>query len=177
MSDMTVTLVGNVIDDVVARATSTGVPRLQFRLAANRRRKNAETQQWEDWRTLYINVVCWRDLADNVRDSIKKGDPVIVRGDLVSRSYVKEEVSRTVYEVEADAVSHDYSRGTTGGFTRRKRGSIGAIETDASGIPAIVPFEDEVPLADDLGYEMVEHYAAEAEAADRLLLRDLASTG
>jgi single-strand DNA-binding protein len=177
---MTVTIVGNVIDDVVKKPMSNGGTRLQFRLAANRRRKNAEGQ-WEDWRTLYINVVCWRDLAENAGDSIKRGDPVVVRGDLVSRQYVKDEVTRTVYEIEADAVSHDYSRGTSTGFTRRKRGSIGAIETDANGLPAIVPFDDDdsdlPPTADDLAYVLVDEYGREGHSAERPLVREFATTG
>lgn len=177
MSDMSVTLVGNVIDDVQTKPTNNGGQRLQFRLACNRRRKNNETGQWEDWRTLYITVVCWRDLAANAGESIRKGDPVIVRGDLVSRSYIKDEVSRTVYEIEAEAVSHDYSRGTTAGFTRRKRGSIGAVETDANGVPLIVPFDDELASAPDdpLAYELVEEH--ETDASSRPLLREFATTG
>lgn len=186
MSDMTISLAGNVTGDLVLKPTKNGTPRLQFRLAVNRRRRT-EAGQWEDWRTLYITVVCWRDLAENVAECVRKGDPVFVRGDLVSRTYVKEEVSRMVYEIEADSVSHDYSRGASVGFTRRRRGSVGPVEVDADGLPAVAPFDDEVDqddltvpedLADDeLAYVVVDEYATSAGASGRVLAGTAAGKG
>lgn len=187
MSDMTVSLTGNVTGDLVLKPTKNGTPRLQFRLAVNRRRRT-DSGQWEDWRTLYITVVCWRDLAENVAECVRKGDPVFVRGDLVSRTYVKEDVSRMVYEIEADSVSHDYARGVSVGFTRRRRGAVGPVEVDADGLPAVVPFDDEVDrdelvggedLTDDeLAYVVVDEYAAHpGNSSGRVLAGSAAGKG
>ena len=63
-------------------------------------------------------MTTWRTTAENVRDSVAKGQPVVVHGRLRDSSYeAKDGQWRTVLEVEAFALGHDLSRGVSN-FTK-----------------------------------------------------------
>jgi single-strand DNA-binding protein len=99
-----VTLVGNLTRDPELRYTPNGASVANFGLAVNRRWQNRETQQWEE-STSFFNVTCWRDLAQNVCDSLEKGARIIVTGRLEQRSWETQNGERrSVVEVVADEV-------------------------------------------------------------------------
>ena len=79
MADNTVTLVGNVTRDPELRFISSGQANCSFGLAVNRRWQNRQTQEWEE-ATSFFNIVCWREMAENVAESITKGARVVVTG-------------------------------------------------------------------------------------------------
>jgi single-strand DNA-binding protein len=99
-----VTLIGNITRDPELRFTSGGAAQTTFGLAVNRRWQNRQTQEWEE-ATSFFDVVCWRDLADNVADSLNKGARVIVSGRLEQRSWeTSDGEKRSKIEVIADEV-------------------------------------------------------------------------
>ena len=60
-----------------------------------------------DGQTSWFSVTCWRGLADNVRDSVRKGDPVFVHGRLRTDVWEREDGQTSVtYVVEATTVGH-----------------------------------------------------------------------
>jgi single-strand DNA-binding protein len=141
-----ITIVGNVVDEVVNRQTTSGLSRVSFRVASTQRRQDRESGQWMDGHKFFVNVTFWREQAENVALSVKKGDPVVVTGRIFSRQYLKEESSHVAYEVEPEAIGHDLSRGTSV-FTKRRRGFSGSVELDADNMPIQVA---------DQGYELVD---------------------
>ena len=82
----TVTLIGNITRDPELRFTPTGQATTTFGLAVNRRWQNRQTQEWEE-ATSFFDVVCWRDLAENVVASAGKSARVIVTGRLEQRTW------------------------------------------------------------------------------------------
>jgi len=112
MNEPQVTLTGWVGSEVVHRETPGGtVANLRVGSTPRVRRKSGD---WVDGPTSWFSVTCWRALADHVRDSVRKGDPVLVQGRL--RVDVWERPDRTssvTVVVEATSVGHDLSRGTT----------------------------------------------------------------
>jgi single-strand DNA-binding protein len=118
------------------RLTKNGHAVTNFRVASTSRRYDREQEQYVDNTTLFFTVTCWRAMAENVAQSVKKGQPVVVHGRLYSREYTVNEVVRVSYELEANSVGHDLSRGTAD-FSKvvRPRGSV-QVEVDADGIPA-----------------------------------------
>jgi len=82
-----VTVIGNVAQDVRHVITDQGVPITSFRLASTRRHYDRALGRWVDGETTFVNVTCWRSLADHVRASISKGDPVVVIGRLRVRPW------------------------------------------------------------------------------------------
>jgi single-strand DNA-binding protein len=99
-----VTIVGNLTRDPELRYTPNGASVATFGVAVNRRWQNRESQQWEE-STSFFNVTCWRDLAQNVSESLEKGSRVVVSGRLEQRSWETQQGERrSVVEVVADEV-------------------------------------------------------------------------
>jgi single-strand DNA-binding protein len=136
MNDTQITLIGNVVDEPRLRVTKSGHSVANFRLASTSRRKDHDTGQWVDSGTLWVNVTCWRAMAENVVAAVHRGQPVLVTGRYYSREYKIDEVVRVAYELEATAVGHDLSRGVSD-FRKTIRPFLPAqVELDSDGIPA-----------------------------------------
>jgi single-strand DNA-binding protein len=104
MADSTVTIVGNLTRDPEIRYTTGGAAKASFGVAVSRRWQNRQTQEWEE-QTSFFNVVCWRDMAENVAESLGKGSRVVVTGRLEQRSWETENGDkRSVVEIVADEV-------------------------------------------------------------------------
>jgi single stranded DNA-binding protein len=60
----------------------------------------------EDEQTTFINVTAWRQLAENIVESVSKGDLVDITGDLTQRDWEDSDGNRrTTYEIQAYSVS------------------------------------------------------------------------
>jgi single-strand DNA-binding protein len=113
MNDAFLTISGNVATDIRYAETDTGVALASFRMASTPRRFDRGERRWVDLETMYFSVTCWRFLADNVRDSVRRGDPVVVTGRLRQRSWQKDDRSGVNLELTAEAVGHDLGRGVS----------------------------------------------------------------
>lgn len=103
--DTPITVVGNLVADPELRFIPSGAPVANFRIASTPRTFNRETNQWEDGEALFLSCNCWRQMAENVAESLTKGMRVIVNGRLKQRSYENRDgESRTVFEVEVDEI-------------------------------------------------------------------------
>jgi len=99
-----ITVVGNLTRDPEMRYTANGISTATFGVAVNRSWRNQQTNEWEE-RTSFFNIVCWRQLADNVAASLKKGMRVVATGRLEQRSWETEQgEKRSVVEIVADEV-------------------------------------------------------------------------
>jgi single-strand DNA-binding protein len=121
MNETVITLQGNVGTDVAVRQA--GDARVAtFRVACTPRRYNRKTGEWVDGDTQWYTVNAWRGLADNVEQSVRRGDPVVVHGRLNAQTWTNSAgMEVTTFEVDAQVVGHDLNRGTSA-FTRPNRG-------------------------------------------------------
>ncbi|HUA95122.1 MAG TPA: single-stranded DNA-binding protein [Acidimicrobiales bacterium] len=120
MPDNSVTLVGNITRDPELRFTNTGQPTASFGLAVNRRWQNRQTQEWEE-STSFFTVVCWREMAENVSESLGRGARVVVTGRLEQRSWETPDGDRrSKVEVTADEVGPSL-RWATAQVTKNER--------------------------------------------------------
>jgi single-strand DNA-binding protein len=104
--DVIVTVVGNITADPELRFTQSGAAVANFTVVKNNRTKQGD--QWVDGEPDFYRVNVWRTLAENVGESLRKGDRVIVSGKLQSRSFeTREGEKRTSWEITADAVGPD----------------------------------------------------------------------
>lgn len=104
-------LIGNLVESPEVQVTQAGTSRARFRVASTERRRDPVTETWQDGESVFVQVTCWRRLAENVANSLEKGDRVIVSGRLRQWVAEREGVRRTVHEIEADAVGPDLQRG------------------------------------------------------------------
>lgn len=99
-----VILIGNMTADPELKQTTSGVSVCNFTIAVNRRfnKSNDQGQQTVD----FINIVSWRQQAEFVSRYFKKGNPILVCGQLQTRKWNDQQgQSRTSVEVQADEVS------------------------------------------------------------------------
>lgn len=116
----TTTLSGNLTRDPEIRYTRDGQANATFGLAVNRRWQSRGSEEWEE-STSFFDVVCWRDLAENVALSLVKGSRVIVTGRLDQHVWETElGERRSRVEITADEVGPSL-RFATAEVTRSER--------------------------------------------------------
>jgi len=136
MPDNTITLVGNLTRDPELRFTPSGLATATLGIAVNRRRQN-QSGEWEE-QTSFFNIVCWRDMAENVSQSLQKGARVLVTGRLEQRSYQTQDgEKRSVIEVIADEIGPSLRWATAGvqKNDRREPGDTGGGGGGGGGRP------------------------------------------
>ena len=94
MYEPELTVVGNLTADPELRFTPAGAAVARFTLASTPRVFETRTGKWTDGETLFIRCVAWRDLAENVAESLSKGARVLTRGRLRQREYETSEGER-----------------------------------------------------------------------------------
>ena len=97
--------------------TPDGLDITSFRLASSHRKFDRARMEWTDGETNWYTITAFKKLAVNAGSSLGKGDRIIVTGKLRIRDWDNGERTGTSVEVEADAIGHDLSWGTTT-FTR-----------------------------------------------------------
>ena len=103
--DTPITIVGNLVNDPELRFTASGQPVATFRVASTPRIRDNSTGEWKDGDSLFLTCNVWRQMAENVAESLQRGMRVIVNGRLRQRNYETQQgEKRTVYEVEVDDV-------------------------------------------------------------------------
>lgn len=95
---------GTLVGDPELRFTPSGVALAKWRIACNERVFNKNTAAWENGKTTFITGSCWRTLAENTAETLRKGDLVVVVGVLTMREWEAEGTKRTAYEIEATSM-------------------------------------------------------------------------
>jgi single-strand DNA-binding protein len=167
VNETVVTLIGNVATDVRSTTTQAGVPISSFRVASTTRRFE-RGKGWIDLDTLYVTVVCWRALAENVAAALAKGDPVVVSGRLRMRQWTADDGrAGTSVELEASTAGHDLTRGVSRFSRVRPRDADRPGRSEADDLAELVAREPLVPLPADasLATAAVASVAAATPAA------------
>lgn len=123
MYETHVTVVGNVVTPINPRRLADGTLVANFRVGASERRYDRAAGSWVDGDRLYIDVKCWRRLAQNAMASLVKGDPVVVTGRLYTREYEHEGQRRSSVTLDAQTVAADLSHCTAAVTRNRKPGA------------------------------------------------------
>jgi single-strand DNA-binding protein len=110
--DTTISIVGNLTADPELRFTASGLPVANFTIASTPRTFDRQTSEWKDGETMFMRCSIWRDAAENVTESLTKGDAVIAQGRIVSRSWEKDGEKRTALEMQVEDVGPTLRRAT-----------------------------------------------------------------
>ena len=136
-----ITVIGNLTNDPELRFTPNGAAVVSFTVASTPRTLDRATNEWKDGDALFLRCSAWRQMAENVTESLAKGSRVIVQGRLKQRSYeTREGEKRTVVELDVDEVGPSLRYATAkvnktsrgGGFT----GGNGFSQGAAAGVGA-----------------------------------------
>ena len=110
--DAQIWMTGNVGSEVEYRQVRDDLAFANFRLACTPRMRRAG--DWVDGETTWVAVSCSRSMADHVKSSISKGDPVIVVGRLRTTRWTDAQgIEQERMVIEATSIGHDLSRGTS----------------------------------------------------------------
>ena len=104
MSGNSITIVGNITRDPELRYTPSGQANVRLGVAVNRKWQDRNSGEWQE-ATSFFDVIAWRELAENVNESLKKGARVIVTGRLEQRTWEQEGNKRSVVEIIADEIA------------------------------------------------------------------------
>jgi single-strand DNA-binding protein len=159
--DTIITVIGNLTDDPELRFTPSGAAVAKFRVASTPRVMDRQSGEWKDGEPLFLSCSVWRQMAENVAESLQRGARVIVHGRLKQRSYeTREGEKRTVYELDVEEVAPSL-RYATAKVQRMSRsngsnttGGGGGTDPWAATTPATAPagtggttgFDDEPPF-------------------------------
>lgn len=100
-----ITVVGNLTADPELRFTPSGAGVSNFTVASTPRTLDKQSGEWRDGDALFLRCNAWRQLGENVAESFRRGDRVIVQGTLKQRSFeTKEGEKRTVVELDVQEV-------------------------------------------------------------------------
>ena len=99
-----ITIVGNITRDPELRYTPSGQANVRLGVAVNRKWQDRSSGEWQE-ATSFFDVIAWRELAENVNESLKKGARIIVTGRLEQRSWEQEGNKRSVVEIIADEIA------------------------------------------------------------------------
>ena len=116
------TLVGNLTADPEIRFTPSGAAVASFTVASTPRTFDRQTGEWKNGQALFMPCQAWRQMAENIAESLTKGIRVIVQGRLTQRSYTtREGENRTVVEMQVDEIGPSL-RYAKAQVTRQPRG-------------------------------------------------------
>lgn len=125
----TFTVVGNLTGEPELRFTQGGTPLCSGGIASNRRYQvNGEWQE----QTSFFNFTAWRDLAENMAATLRKGMRVVATGRLEQKNWTdKEGKERTTFDFVIDEIGPSL-RWATADVTRKDRNDSSAPVAKAS---------------------------------------------
>lgn len=140
-----ITVVGNLVADPELRFTPSGAAVCSFTVASTARRFDKASGEWQDGDPLFLRCNAWRQMAENIAESFRKGNRLIVTGNLVQRSWQDRESGekRSMLEVQVDDV---------GASVKFRMVSISEAERSRSAPPpAEDPWGSSAPRGGDWG--------------------------
>ena len=142
-----VILIGRLTQDPQMRYTPNGVAVCTFTLAVNRSYTNQSGERQAD----FLDIVTWRQLAENCANYLAKGRLVAVEGRIQTRTYeTAEGQKRKVFEIIADTVKFLEKAGAASGFSETGKGSVESEEWESLSrevdVDMIVKDNDDIPF-------------------------------
>ncbi|MBA2307705.1 single-stranded DNA-binding protein [Candidatus Dependentiae bacterium] len=138
-----VILIGNLTKDPDFKPQPSGQGLCKLSLASNRQFRNKQTGAMVQ-EVCYIDVTVWGPQADNCRQYLQKGRPVLVEGRLKLDSWKDAEgQQRQRHTIVAENVVFLGARGEADGKAREEGTGDEVMEA---------LFKDEAPFADDLPF-------------------------
>lgn len=132
MNEPTSTLIGNLTDDPQLRYTPNGAAVANFTVAVNIRRYDKQQNQYVDAGTLFHRCSAWKDLAENISESLTKGTRVVAHVQARPNTYeTKEGETRHTTEYDVLAIGPDL-RYATARATKTQRNNAQGFTNGAS---------------------------------------------
>lgn len=111
-NETNLTIRGRLTADPELRFTPSGSAVTNFTIAAQASKFDKNTNEWKDQPAKFWRCAAWNQgklsRAENIANMLKKGDSVIVYGELTTREYTtKEGENRTADEIRVETIGKD----------------------------------------------------------------------
>lgn len=141
MTDNTFTITGNLTADPELRFIPSGAAVVNFTIASTPRVYDKATKEWRDGDALFMRCTAWRELAENIAESLSRGARVVATGELEQRSYeTKEGEKRSVVELKVKDIGPSLVRAVAK-VERSARGEKPKLASDPWGSAAAADTE------------------------------------
>ena len=141
-NEQQITIVGRLVEDPQLRFTGSGAAVVSFTIASNARKFDKQSNEWKDEPANFWRCNAWRDLAENIAESLTKGAAVIAQGEVKTRPWEdKEGNKRSSLEVEVSSVGPDL-RWATAKPVKAQRGGGMAVTPTQGGFAPQQPAQD-----------------------------------
>ncbi|MEQ4566215.1 single-stranded DNA-binding protein [Paenarthrobacter sp. CAP02] len=156
--ETTLTVIGNLTNDPELRFVPSGSAVANFTIASTPKVFDRQSNEWKDGETLFLRSSVWREMAENVAESLTKGMRVVASGRLKPRQYEVNGEKRTAIEFEIDEigpslrfanakVNRTQRAGNAGGFGGQQQPAMAAAAPQADPWAAPQPtFGSEPPF-------------------------------
>lgn len=135
-----VTVIGTLTAAPELRFTPSGAAVASFTIAANERKLDKATGEWVNGSATFVRCSLWRQAAENLIESVDRGDRVIAIGRLKQRDFeTREGDKRTVLELEVDEIGPSV-KFATAKANKSSRGDGGNRQPAYSGAPEADPW-------------------------------------
>ena len=107
-----VTVIGNLSKDPELKHTPSGAAVVRVTVVTNARKFNKTTNEWEKKPGKFWDAEAWNQgkvlFADNIYNTLKKGDTVVLYGELETREYTtKEGEQRKADQIRIEGIGKD----------------------------------------------------------------------
>lgn len=150
MNGSTLTVIGNLVDDPILRFTPSGTAVVNFTVACNSRVYDQGQGKYVNGDATFIPVVAWRKIAENIAESLKKRQRVMVTGEVKQSNWeTREGERRSRLELSATDVGLSLLFNTAKSDESTAVGNVGTDNWQQSnqwGTPPPARSDDEPPF-------------------------------
>lgn len=151
MSINRVIISGNLTRDPELRSTQSGMDVMSFGVAVNDRRRNPQTNEWEDYPN-FVDCTMFGNRARSLHQYLSKGTKVAIEGKLRWSQWEREGQKRSKIEVIVDELefmssrnsdSSSYGGGMGGGYSAPAAAPVAAapvVDASSSVYDEDIPF-------------------------------------
>ena len=148
MSINRVVISGNLTRDPELRQTAGGLPVLGFGVAVNDRRKNQQTDEWEDYPN-FVDCTLFGTRAASVARFLGKGAKVAIEGKLRWSQWERDGQKRSKLEVivdELEFMSRNANQASPQASTQPQDASAYQAMQEISGGAAVPVYDSDIPF-------------------------------
>ena len=110
-NETNLTIRGRLTADPELRFTPSGAGVVNFAIASNASKFDKDSNSWKDQPTKFWRCAAWNQgkltRAENVANMLKKGDSIIVYGELTTREYEKDGEKKVAEEIRVESIGKD----------------------------------------------------------------------
>ena len=146
-NETTLTVIGNLTGDPEVRFLDSGAAMAKFTIASTPRTLDKTSNEWKDGEAMFLSCTAWRQLAENITESLTKGTRVVVTGRLRQHHWENEQgEKRSMFGLDVEEIGPSL-KFATAKVTKATRSNNGGDGGGTVAAPADSPWETASPNA------------------------------